>query len=119
MGETLTLKFFNDPAANLSDAIDVIINPTFFRDKDHLPTFPEDALINIGVDGVFPAVPYSLINVFTTPLGPGHTFDFVYVNEQFYISSLTVPLPAPLILFLSALAGLALLGRRQRRKVAA
>ncbi len=115
-GETLTLKFFSDEAAN--NPLSVTIQDIFFRNEDHLASFSENSIaINDG--GGF--IIYPLIANFTTPL-TGTVFDFKYNDRQFYISNLTVtpvPLPAALPLFLSALAGLALLGRRQRKKVAA
>ncbi len=115
-GETLTLKFFSDVLA--MNPIDVILNPTFFRNAGHGTTF--DGSINIQIDGLG-FNPFTLVNNFTTAL-TGTMFDFQYINDEFYISSVTVtpvPLPASLPLFLSALAGLALLGRRRRKKAAA
>ena len=115
-GETLTLSFFSDTTA--MNAITVVLNPTFFRNADHNPGFTGD--INIQIDGMgFNS--FMLINNFTTPL-TGSTFDFSYIDDEFYISSITVtavPLPAALPLFLSALAGLAFVGRRRGRQAAA
>ncbi len=115
-GETLTLKFFSDEAAN--NPLSVTIQDIFFRNEVHLASFSENSIaINDG--GGF--MVFALIGNFTTPL-TGTVFDFKYNDRQFYISNLTVtpvPLPAALPLFLSALAGLALLGRRQRKKAAA
>ncbi len=115
-GETLTLSFFSDMTA--MNAITVVLNPTFFRNADHNPGFTGN--IDIQIDGMgFNS--FVLINNFTTPL-TGSVIDFSFIDDQFYIASVTVnpvPLPAALPLFLSALAGLALLGRRRRKKAAA
>ena len=118
-GETLRLEFYSDAAAN--NSMTVTINPIFFRDADHFfNNFDPGNLIDIRInDAIAGFTTFPLISNFTTPLN-GTTFDFKFNNEQFYISSLTaVPLPAALPLFLSALAGLALLGRRRRKKAAA
>ncbi len=84
---------------------------------------------NLDINGVI----FDLTNTLVTSIDPGlaattlYAFSYIpilgagTVNE-FYIESVTfspVPLPAALPLFLSALAGLALLGRRQRKKAAA
>ena len=112
--EMLTLKFFEGVTQKT-----VTIFPTFFRDADHVDVFNSGDMIDIGIDGTFAT--YALVANFTTPL-TGMTFDFKYNNEQFYIQEFTVtivPLPAALPLFLSALAGLAFIGRRRGRQAAA
>ncbi len=115
-GETLTLQFSDTTEA--MNLITVLLNPTFFRNADHGDTF--DGKISIQIDGMGFAL-FDLTNIFTTPL-TGSTFDFKYYNNEFYISSVAVtqvPLPAALPLFLSALAGLAFVGRRRGRRAAA
>ncbi len=116
-GETLTLSFFSDTAA--TNPITVTLDPVFLRDADHLINFGGSDLIDITDGGGLMTL--TLAAQLGTPL-TGSTFDFTYNNQQFYIQSITVtpvPLPAALPLFLSALAGLAFIGRRRRRQAAA
>ncbi len=118
-GETLTLSFFSDTLA--TNPITVVLNPTFFRDALHIAAFQMGDMIDITDASGLTTYQLPLLGEFTTAL-TGTTFDFTYKNTEFYIGSVTVtpvPLPAALPLFLSALAGLALLGRRQRKKAAA
>ncbi len=128
-GETLTLSFFSDTA--LENPLTVVLDPTFFRDANHFGVFVTGDMIDITDASGTTTYQLPLLGEFTTPL-TGTTFDFTYNgvgdtqeppnNAEFYIGSVTVspvPLPAALPLFLSALAGLALLGRRQRKKAAA
>ena len=120
-GETLTLSFTDAVTTN---PITVTLDPIFFRDANHLTIFDEsgvgNGLIDIVIDGGSVMV-LTLAAQLGTPL-TGSTFDFTYNNQQFYIQNMTVtpvPLPAALPLFLSALAGLAFIGRRRRKKAAA
>ena len=118
-GETLTLSFFSDTA--LANPLTVVLDPTFFRDANHFDTFVLGNMITITDASGTGTFQLPLDGEFTTAL-TGNTFDFTYYNTEFYIGGVTVtavPLPAALPLFLSALAGLALLGRRQRKKVTA
>ena len=117
-GETLTLSFFDAATMN---PLAVVLDPTFFRDANHFGTFVMGDMIDITDASGLTTFQLPLNGEFTTQL-TGDTFDFTYYNTEFYIGSVTVtpvPLPAALPLFLSALAGLALLGRRQRKKAAA
>ena len=114
-GETLTSQV-SDSTEGMN-TITVVLNPTFFRNANHEEGF--FGKINIQIDNLGFNL-FDLTNNFTTPL-TGSTFDFSYIDDEFYISSITVtpvPLPAALPLFLSALAGLALLGRRGRQAAA-
>ena len=118
-GETLTLSFFSDTA--LANPLTVVLDPTFFRDADHFGTFVVGNMITITDASGTTTYQLPLLGEFTTPL-TGNTFDFTYYNTEFYIGSVTVsavPLPAALPLFLSALAGLAFVGRRRGRQAAA
>ena len=118
-GETLTLSFFSDTA--LANPLTVVLDPTFFRDANHFGVFVTGDMIDITDASGLTTYQLPLAGEFTTPL-TGTTFDFTWNYTEFYIGSVTVtpiPLPAALPLFLSALVGLALLGRRQRKKAAA
>ena len=118
-GETLTLSFFSDTA--LANPLTVVLDPTFFRDANHNGFFSDGDKINITDASGLTTYQLPLLGEFTTPL-TGTTFDFTYYNTEFYIGSVTVtpvPLPAALPLFLSALAGLAFVGRRRGRQAAA
>ncbi len=118
MGETLTLKFFDAATMN---PLTVVLDPTFFRDADHFGVFVTGDMIDITDASGLTTYQLPLLGEFTMPL-TGTIFDFTYKNTEFYIGSVTVtavPLPAALPLFLSALAGLAFIGRRRGRQAAA
>ncbi len=132
IGETLTLSFFDAATMN---PLTVVLEPTFFRDALHIAAFQTGDMIDITDASGLTTYQLPLNGIFTTQL-TGDTFLFTYNgvgdfpayegepanNAEFYIGSVTVnpvPLPAALPLVLSALAGLALLGRRQRKKAAA
>ncbi len=112
--ETLTLTF--DTNVLLTNVVFAGEGHGFFNGKVDINTIIFD-LTNIAVTSINPGLASKKIYAFSyIPIMNADT-----VNE-FYIESVTfspVPLPAALPLFLSALAGLALLGRRQRKKAAA
>ncbi len=121
--ETLTLSFSD---AMTMDPLIVVLFPTFFRDDLHFNEFGmnDEIFIDDGSGGGFMtfALPGIGMNGQFSTTVTGSTISFKFNNAAFYIEKIEVspvPLPAALPLFLSALAGLALLGRRQRKKAAA
>ncbi len=121
--ETLTLSFSD---AMTMDPLIVVLFPTFFRDDLHFNEFGmnDEIFIDDGSGGAFMtfALPGIGMNGQFSTTVTGSTISFKFNNAAFYIEKIEVspvPLPAARPLFLSTLAGLALLGRRRRKKAAA